>query len=320
MMSSRIRSGGLSPRTILSALLAVVGDLDLVEVLEQAAHQRQVVRRVVDHQHGCFSRKSSAGSVMDASVVAFRRGFTAATGSRSLFSRNRAQLSDGVTDRFRHADLLRPGERLSSLLPARLSIEKSLNLIHRGTSFRTSAKRRKSRDFPRVARSPGAHRSGRVHAAARAPRRELASCRGVRLAADCGSSWRSAGRRSSSRPSCRRPSSPWPAPRRAPCRACRCATRGRRPTRARRRVVDDRARSAGRLPAVVHCSICRSPSELPNAAIGRRPMCCWMPTGLPVLVVDEVRPPAACTSTGLPSRSSNFVLPLLPTTCSGGMP
>ena len=26
------------------------------------------------------------------------------------------------------------------------------------------------------------------------------------------------------------------------------------------------------------------------------------------------------TSTGLPSRSSNFVLMLLPTTCSGGMP
>ena len=35
------------------------------------------------------------------------------------------------------------------------------------------------------------------------------------------------------------------------------------------------------LPAAVHCSICRSPSELPKAKIGRRPMKRLMPTGLP---------------------------------------
>ena len=34
-------------------------------------------------------------------------------------------------------------------------------------------------------------------------------------------------------------------------------------------------------PAVVHWSICRSPSELPNAITGRRPIICWMPTGFP---------------------------------------
>ncbi len=32
-------------------------------------------------------------------------------------------------------------------------------------------------------------------------------------------------------------------------------------------------------PAAVHCSICKSPSELPKATIGRRPMNLWMPTG-----------------------------------------
>ena len=37
------------------------------------------------------------------------------------------------------------------------------------------------------------------------------------------------------------------------------------------------------IPRGVHCSISRSPSELPKAAIGRRPMCSLMPTGLPAL-------------------------------------
>ena len=39
----------------------------------------------------------------------------------------------------------------------------------------------------------------------------------------------------SSRASCPRPSTPWPAPRRAPCRACRRSTGGRTPIRAPRR-------------------------------------------------------------------------------------
>ena len=56
--------------------------------------------------------------------------------------------------------------------------------------------------------------------------------------------------------------------RRAPCRACRRATCGRRRTRARRRCGGRSGRSAGPRRAVVHCSICRSPSELPNAMIG----------------------------------------------------
>src|SRR5215470_1994010 len=36
-------------------------------------------------------------------------------------------------------------------------------------------------------------------------------------------------------------------------------------------------------PPAVHSSICWSPSELPNANTGRRPMKRSMPTGLPVL-------------------------------------
>src|SRR5215210_300575 len=34
---------------------------------------------------------------------------------------------------------------------------------------------------------------------------------------------------------------------------------------------------------VIHCNISRSPSELPKAAIGSRPMCSLMPTGFPAL-------------------------------------
>ena len=57
---------------------------------------------------------------------------------------------------------------------------------------------------------------------------------------------------------------------------------GHRRTRARRRCGGRSARSGGRGAVIVaHCSIWRSPSELPNAAIGRRPMCSLMPTGLP---------------------------------------
>src|SRR5215813_450137 len=41
-------------------------------------------------------------------------------------------------------------------------------------------------------------------------------------------------------------------------------------------------------PAAVHWRICRSPSELPNASTGRRPMNFWMFTGLARAVVDEV--------------------------------
>src|SRR5215211_4901988 len=63
----------------------------------------------------------------------------------------------------------------------------------------------------------------------------------------------------------------------------------------------------------------RSPSELPNAAIGRRPMYSLMPTGLPSLSSMKFIS-GRRTSVGLPSRISNFVLIDEPTTCSGGTP
>jgi len=44
-------------------------------------------------------------------------------------------------------------------------------------------------------------------------------------------------------------------------------------------VVNDRA-EAGAAADLVHCSISRSPSELPNAAIGRRPMASLIATGV----------------------------------------
>ena len=72
----------------------------------------------------------------------------------------------------------------------------------------------------------------------------------------------------SSQPSCRRPASPR---RRLVQRLVELADMGRagrRPIRARRRCGGRSARSAGRHPAAVHCSICRSPSELPEAKIG----------------------------------------------------
>ena len=66
-------------------------------------------------------------------------------------------------------------------------------------------------------------------------------------------------------------------------RAGRCANPGRRPTRVRRRCGGSARRSRAPSPAVVHSSIWKSPSELPKAAMGRRPMCWLMPTGLPSL-------------------------------------
>ena len=60
----------------------------------------------------------------------------------------------------------------------------------------------------------------------------------------------------------------------------------------------------------VHCSICRSPSELPKAAIGRRPMWRWMPTGFPSL--SSLRTSfGSLTRTGLSPRISILV-------CAGG--
>ena len=56
------------------------------------------------------------------------------------------------------------------------------------------------------------------------------------------------------------------------------------------------------VPAVVHCSICRSPSELPNAAIGRRPICRFIADRLALLVVDKVDL-WQLISTGTPSRT-----------------
>ncbi len=66
---------------------------------------------------------------------------------------------------------------------------------------------------------------------------------------------------------------------------------------------------------VVHCSICKSPSELPKARIGRRPMWRWMPTGLPSLsstnasfspapplTVEPSRIPCPCEPAGDPAR------------------
>ena len=70
---------------------------------------------------------------------------------------------------------------------------------------------------------------------------------------------------------------------------------------------------------VVHCSISRSPSELPNAAIGRRPMCSLMPTGLPALSSMKLIS-GRRNRMGCPSRISNRVLIDEPTTCSGGTP
>ena len=60
----------------------------------------------------------------------------------------------------------------------------------------------------------------------------------------------------------------------------------------------------------------RSPSEFPNAVSNRRPMCLWIPTGLPALSSMKFTS-GSFSKTGLPSRISNFNLPLLPTTCSG---
>ena len=105
-----------------------------------------------------------------------------------------------------------------------------------------------------------------------------------------------------SRASCRRPSSRSRWPHRAPCRAGRCATCGRRPIRAPHRCGARSPRSAAPLPAAVHCSICWSPSELPNAKIGRRPMKRLMLAGLPGPSSTNSTL-SASISTGLPSGS-----------------
>ena len=74
------------------------------------------------------------------------------------------------------------------------------------------------------------------------------------------------------------------------------------------------------LPAAVHSSICWSPSELPKAKTGRRPMNWLMPTALPGPSSMNMTF-GSFTSTGVPSgRSSYRVTPEEPTTCSGGMP
>jgi len=72
-------------------------------------------------------------------------------------------------------------------------------------------------------------------------------------------------------------------------------------------------------PAAVHCSICKSPSELPNAAMGLRPMCMLIATGLPTLSSMKFNS-GSRVSTGPPGSISNLVTILLPTTCSGGIP
>ena len=53
--------------------------------------------------------------------------------------------------------------------------------------------------------------------------------------------------------------------------------------------------------------------------MGRRPMCFWIAIGLFSLSSKKSRA-GSLTSTGLPSRISNCSLPVLPMTCSGGMP
>jgi hypothetical protein len=55
-------------------------------------------------------------------------------------------------------------------------------------------------------------------------------------------------------------------------------------------------------PAVVHSSICWSPSELPKAAWGRWPMTMLMPTGLPALSLMK-KTAGALVSVGTPLRT-----------------
>jgi hypothetical protein len=83
-------------------------------------------------------------------------------------------------------------------------------------------------------------------------------------------------------------------------------------------VQHEQSERAPPLP-IVYSSICWSPTELPKAAVGARPMCWWMVTGLPALSLLKFN----CgrrMRTGFPSRSSNLVLMLLPMTCSGVTP
>jgi hypothetical protein len=70
---------------------------------------------------------------------------------------------------------------------------------------------------------------------------------------------------------------------------------------------------------VVNNGAKRSPSELPNAAIGRRPMASLIPTGLPALSSMKLRG-GSRNSVGIPSRIWNLLLIDDPITCSGGTP
>ena len=75
----------------------------------------------------------------------------------------------------------------------------------------------------------------------------------------------------------------------------------------------------GPRPDVTHSSISKSPSELPNAAIGRRPITWWISIGFPALSSMKSTS-ARRASMGTPFWTSDVTLALLPTTCSGGMP
>jgi hypothetical protein len=113
----------------------------------------------------------------------------------------------------------------------------------------------------------------------------------------------------SSHSSCQQASSRAPAPLRDPCRGGQPMSCGRKPIPFQRRCGARGPRSARR------CRL-RSTAASAKRKIGRRPMCIWMPTGFPALSSTKSSS-GSFVSTGLPSRSSDFNLPLLPTICSG---
>ena len=78
-----------------------------------------------------------------------------------------------------------------------------------------------------------------------------------------------------------------------------------------------RALLAGLL--VVVCSIARSPSELPNAAMGTRPITWSMPTALPGPSSSSMSFGSA-VSVAAPPSNVYFASNDVPITCSGGMP
>jgi hypothetical protein len=74
--------------------------------------------------------------------------------------------------------------------------------------------------------------------------------------------------------------------------------------------VDEESEARTR-PVAVHCSISRSPSELPNAAIGRRPINFWMVAGFSTLSFQEAKgssvpTPSPCDCGTLSSYSSVY--------------